>query len=60
MSNADQRAVAGITRENLGERTLLVLKRGGWSNPDVLLVRGEGGVAVVKDFSPRSRFVPPV
>ena len=56
MTNLDQSAVAGITRGNLRERTILILKRGGWSDPDVLLVRGESGVAVVKDFSPRSRF----
>ena len=33
------------------------MNRGGWSNPDVLLVRHEGAVLVVKDFAPRSAFV---
>jgi len=57
MSNAGQTAVAGITRGRLRECTILVLKRGKWCDPDVLLVRGECGVVVVKDFSPRSRWV---
>ena len=42
VASEEKGAVAGITRENLRERTLLVLKRGGWSDPDVLLVRVEG------------------
>lgn len=29
------------------------LSRGGWGNPDVLLVRHGDGLAVVKDFAPR-------
>jgi serine/threonine protein kinase len=33
------------------------LNRGGWSNPDVLLVRHEGELLVVKDFAPRSAWV---
>jgi hypothetical protein len=44
---------AGLTRANLAERTLLVLRTGGHFTPDVLLVRGEGGLAVVKDFARR-------
>ena len=36
---------------------MLVLKRGSGFDPDVLLVRGESGVTVVKDFAPRSRWV---
>jgi hypothetical protein len=55
--NDEIRGSAEITRGNLEERTLLVLKRGGWSDPDVLLVRAKGGVAVVKDFAPRRRWV---
>ncbi len=49
--------LAGLTRANLAERTLLVLRPGGWRAPDVLLVRGEGGLVVVKDFAPRARAV---
>ena len=48
---------ATLSRENLQERTILRLKRGGWRDPDVLLVRCAGGLAVVKDFAPRGRFV---
>jgi hypothetical protein len=50
-------AVAGLTRANLAERTLLVLRSGSWLAPDVLLVRAEGGLAVVKDFAARGRAV---
>ncbi len=49
--------VDGLTRENLSTRTLLRLKRGGRWDPDVLLVRCDSGLAVVKDFAPRGRFV---
>jgi hypothetical protein len=49
--------VDGITRGNLVERTLRVLHRGRSRNPDVLLVRGDAGPVVVKDFAPRGRFV---
>jgi hypothetical protein len=48
---------ATITRKNLRSRTLEVLSRGGWGNPDVLLVRGAEGPVVVKDFAPRSALV---
>jgi serine/threonine protein kinase len=34
-----------------------VLNRGGWSNPDVLLVRHAGRPLVVKDWAPRGGFV---
>jgi len=34
-----------------------VLKRGRRFEPDVLLVRSAGGIAIVKDFAPRSRWV---
>ena len=57
MSDGKIGGVAEITRANLEERTLLVLKRGGWSDPGVLLVRTRGGVTVVKDFAPRRRWV---
>jgi hypothetical protein len=49
--------VAGLTRANLSERTLVTLSRGNWNSPDVLLVESDRGRAVVKDFSPRARFV---
>jgi len=48
---------AAITRADVSERVEAVLNRGGWGNPDVLLVRGDSGVAVVKDFAPRSAVV---
>ena len=34
-----------------------VLNRGGWGNPDVLLVQADDELVVVKDFSPRSDWV---
>jgi hypothetical protein len=49
--------VAGLTRANLEERTLVTLSRGNWNSPDVLLVESERGRAVVKDFAPRARLV---
>ena len=52
-----QTAVAGVTRENLFDRTLVVLHRGNWNSPDVLLVECDGGRAVVKDFAPRAAIV---
>lgn len=36
-----------------------ILNQGGWGNPDVLLVRGESGLMVVKDFGPRSAWLRP-
>lgn len=47
----------GITRENLAQRTLVALNRGGWDSPDVLLVDTDRGIAVVKDFAPRHPWV---
>ncbi len=44
----------GLDRENLAGRTRSILNRGGWGNPDVLLVETEGVHVVVKDFSKRS------
>jgi predicted Ser/Thr protein kinase len=46
-----------MTRASLegGERRLL--SRGGWANPDVVLVVSPRGPIVVKDFGPRGRFV---
>jgi len=46
-----------LDRESLPDRTLAVLNRGGWGNPDVLLVETSSGSVVVKDYSPRSAFV---
>lgn len=57
VSKVGSAAVSRVTRANLHDRTLLVLKRGGWSDPDVLLIRDDGGVAIVKDFAPRARWV---
>jgi serine/threonine protein kinase len=44
-------------REELAAAIERVLNRGGWSNPDVLLVRHGGGHVVVKDYAGRSRLV---
>jgi predicted Ser/Thr protein kinase len=44
----------GLTRADLAARTVEVLSRGGWGNPDVFLVECAGGLVVVKDFRPRS------
>ncbi len=47
----------GLDRASLGGRICEVLNRGGWGNPDVLLVETEAGRVVVKDYSPRTAFV---
>ncbi len=45
-------------RRDLAARTIEVLHRGGWANPDVLLVRcDEGPPVVIKDFAPRGALV---
>jgi len=46
-----------LDRSSLPDRTRAVLNRGGWGNPDVLLVETSSGSVVVKDYSPRSPFV---
>ena len=38
----DPDTLAPLTRENLAAHTVEVLNRGGWGNPDVLLVRSGG------------------
>jgi hypothetical protein len=43
----------GLVRAELARRTRRVLSRGGWGNPDVLLVDAPGGPVIVKDFAPR-------
>ncbi len=55
--SAEGRDLAGLDRRNLAEQTRAVLNRGGWGNPDVLLVETEFGSVVVKDFAPRARWV---
>jgi serine/threonine protein kinase len=50
-------SLSDLSRENLAERTVDVLNRGGWGNPDVLLVRVDDREVVVKDYRPRSRWV---
>ncbi|MFO0689307.1 MAG: hypothetical protein U0900_11425 [Myxococcota bacterium] len=47
----------GLSRARLRGRTRAVLSFGGRGNPDVLLVDGDAGPVVVKDFAPRGRFV---
>ncbi len=47
----------GLDRASLARRTRRVLHRGGPGNPDVLLVEADTGHVVVKDFSPRGRWV---
>jgi serine/threonine protein kinase len=46
-----------LNRQNLSNRTREILNRGGWGNPDVLLVETPSGAVVVKDYSPRSPVV---
>jgi hypothetical protein len=46
-----------VTRVELPWRTRQLLHRGGARNPDVLLVDGDAGPLVVKDFAPRGRLV---
>lgn len=46
-------AAVGLSRDSIARRTRKVLSRGGWGNPDVLLIDAETGPVVVKDFSPR-------
>jgi serine/threonine protein kinase len=46
-------AAVGLSRDTIARRTREVLSRGGWGNPDVLLIDAEAGPVVVKDFSPR-------
>ena len=50
-------APAGFVRDELARRTRRVLNRGGWGNPDVLLVDAPSGPVVVKDFRPRHPLV---
>jgi serine/threonine protein kinase len=45
------------SRATLANATERVLNRGSRRNPDVLLVRHEGALVVVKDFAPRGWFV---
>lgn len=47
----------GLDRANLAQQTRSVLNRGGWGNPDVLLVESDMGTVVVKDFGPRTHYV---
>lgn len=46
-----------LVRGDLDRCTEAVLNRGGWGNPDVLLVRAGGRRAVIKDYRPRSPLV---
>jgi serine/threonine protein kinase len=55
--NLASTSVAGLDRALVPSRTRTVLSRGGWGNPDVLLVEAEAGPVVVKDFSARNLFV---
>ncbi|MBW2230966.1 MAG: hypothetical protein JRG92_09395 [Deltaproteobacteria bacterium] len=46
-----------LSRAVLAAATEAVLHRGGWGNPDVLLVHHAGRRVVVKDYAPRSAWV---
>lgn len=46
-----------LCRSEIEKSAKEMLHRGGWGNPDVLLVQTEAGPVVVKDFSPRSGWV---
>ncbi len=57
-ADSDAMADLGLERRELQSRTLEVLNRGNWANPDVLRVALDGGRSVVvKDYAPRSRWV---
>ncbi len=43
-----------LCRPEIEKSAKEMLHRGGWGNPDVLLVQTKAGPVVVKDFSPRS------
>lgn len=47
----------GLERPAFAGRVEATLNRGGWGNPDVLLVRSAQGEVVVKDYAPRSFLV---
>jgi serine/threonine protein kinase len=49
--------VSAPSRASLSSATERVLNQGSRRNPDVLLVRHEGALVVVKDFAPRGFFV---
>ena len=55
--SAERDSLAGLSRENLAQRTVAVLNRGGYGNPDVLLVRAGEREVVVKDYRPRAGWV---
>jgi serine/threonine protein kinase len=46
-----------LVRDQVADSTREVLNRGGWGNPDVLLVDAGERQVVVKDFAPRGRWV---
>lgn len=51
-------APLGLSRARLEGATIEVLNRGGWANPDVLLLDAGGGKrVVVKDYQPRARWL---
>lgn len=54
---ADAVPRVGLGRADIAKRTVAVLRGGGWANADVLLVRHDDGLVVVKDYSggPASR-----
>lgn len=53
----------GLERREVQGRTVALLNRGRWGNPDVLLIDAPMGRVVIKDFAPRGfivrRFVGP-
>jgi len=48
---------ASLSRTQLAGCVVETLSRGGWGNPDVYLIRLDGGLAVVKDFAARRPWV---
>ncbi len=57
-SEAGAGLASQLARRDLASRTLKILHRGNWANPDVLLVKLRNGRrVVVKDYGPRSLFV---
>ena len=56
-SSGSLKSIEELDRAALGVSTLEVLNRGGWGNPDVVLVDTSDGRVVVKDFAPRRAWV---
>ena len=57
MSAPGAAAAGGLSRGALAGATRQTLSRGGWGNPDILLVEVGGELAIVKDYATRGAAV---